>query len=449
MSENKHIFISYAGEDAEIAVKTINGLEKKEGYNTWYYERDSLEYPGEIWLSLIAKAVMKCNAFILFISSNSIISYMVDREVNFALEEKKKILPLFYNITPDEAKQEKPEWALIFSGQNKLEITLSNVAPSLLFIVNWLKRIEIQPNLVQKQIDEAKPKEEEKKIIESDKVKENELTEIDKTVIANLNKTQATPVTASALTIPSFPEIKEEFPKEIIGKIDDAPMVLIPAGEFEMGSNDGEDDEKPVHTVYLDAFYMDKYEVTNALYKKFMDATGYKAPAYWNDKRFNDPQHPVVGVSWKDANEYCKWAGKRLPTEAEWEKAARGGLVGKKYPWGDTLTHNDANYSGKGDKDIWKYTSSVGSFPPNGYGLYDMAGNVYEWCADWYGSNYYASSPKSNPAGQSSGLVRVLRGGSWSHLNDSNLRTAYRNYYDPTYVYNYLGFRCSGLSINP
>jgi len=377
MREDK-IFISYAGEDTEIALKIINGLEK-EGYNTWYYERDSLEYPGEIWLSLIAKAVMKCNAFILFISQNSIISYMVDKEVNFALEEKKKILPLFYNITPDEAKQGKPEWALIFSGQNKLEITLSNVAPSLLFIVNWLKRIEIHPNLVQKQT------------------------------------------------------------KEIIGN-DGAPMVLIPAGEFEMGSNAGRNDEKPVHTVYLDAFYMDKYEVTNAQYKKFMDATGYKAPALWDDPRFNDPQHPIVGVDWNDANEYCKWAGKRLPAEAEWEKAARSGLVRKEYPWGDTLSHEDANYEGTGGKDKWEYTSPVGSFAPNGYGLYDMVGNVYEWCADWYDENYYASSPKLNPMGPGSGKERVFRGGSW-YLS-FRLRVADRDRSDPTYYFSFVGFRC-------
>ena len=143
---------------------------------------------------------------------------------------------------------------------------------------------------------------------------------------------------------------------------DGAEMVLIPAGEFQMGSNYGYNDEKPVHTVYLDAFYMDKYEVTNALYKKFMDATGHKAPAYWNDSSYNAPDQPVLGVSWNDAKAYAEWAGKRLPTEAEWEKAARGGLVGKKYPWGDSISHDDANYGGTGGKDKWDGTSPVGSF---------------------------------------------------------------------------------------
>ena len=219
-------------------------------------------------------------------------------------------------------------------------------------------------------------------------------------------------------------------------------MALILAGEFQMGSNDGDSDEKPVHTVYLDAFYIDKYEVTNAQYKKFIDATEYKAPYYWNDSRFNAPNNPVVGVTWYDAKAYADWAGKRLPTEAEWEKSARGGLVGKKYPWGDTLTHDDANYSGTGGKDIWTYTSPVGSFKPNGYGLYDMVGNVWEWCADWYDANYYAISPKSNPTGPSSGSWAVLRGGSWSDYGHY-LRVAYRYFsYAPTNDNYDVGFRC-------
>ncbi len=227
----------------------------------------------------------------------------------------------------------------------------------------------------------------------------------------------------------------------IIGK-DGAEMVLITAGEFQMGSNDGQDNEKPVHSVYLDAFYMDKYEVTNAQYRKFMDATGYKAPSYWNDPKYNDPKQPVVGVSWNDAKAYADWASKRLPTEAEWEKAARGGLAGKKYPLSDNISHDDANYSGTGGKDQWKYTSPVGSFSPNGYGLYDMAGNVWEWCSDWYDSGYYSNSPESNPTGPSSGTSMVIRGGSWYYFDDI-LRVAYR--YDlgsfPASGVG-LGFRC-------
>ena len=250
------------------------------------------------------------------------------------------------------------------------------------------------------------------------------------------------------------------LPREIIGK-DGAPMVLIPAGEFRMGSNHGHRDERPVHTVYLDAFYMDKYEVTNAQYRRFVRETAHREPKGWRgfkpwyDDDFNGDDHPLVCVKWEDAKAYAKWAGKRLPTEAEWEKAARGGLPGRKYPWivGELRSYhcNSANEPDIGpmvSRDIWKYTAPVGSFPPNRYGLYNIAGNVSEWCADWYDSGYYAKSPRRNPTGPRWSRVRqviqggrhVSRGGSWAH-GYSGLRLAKRSHsrYRPN---KYLGFRC-------
>ncbi len=222
---------------------------------------------------------------------------------------------------------------------------------------------------------------------------------------------------------------------------DGAPMVLIPAGEFQMGSNSNLDREKPIHTVYLDAFYMDKYEVTNAQYKKFMDATGRKAPKYWNDPNLNAPDHPVVGVSWYDAAAYAEWAGKRLPTETEWEKAARGGLDSKKYSWGNEAVADNANRNGMGGKDWWEYTAPVGSFAPNGYGLYDMAGNALEWCEDWSNEDYYSNSPRQNPQGPSWGTDRVLRGGSWLSTV-GYIRCASRFNCNPMAPFNSFGFRC-------
>ncbi len=230
---------------------------------------------------------------------------------------------------------------------------------------------------------------------------------------------------------------------------DDAEMVLIPAGEFQMGSNDVSDDEKPVHTVYLDAFYMDVYEVTNAHYKQFMDATEHKVPGYWNNSNYNAPDQPVVGVSWYDAAAYCQWVGVRLPTEAEWEKAARGGLVGKKYPWGDSIDSSKVNYGSNVGK-----PTPVGKYPPNGYGLYDMVGNVWEWCQDGYDSDFYAQSPKNNPVAggiitfvnnsfTNVKILRVCRGGSWG--SDPNyVRVANRSDNYPTYAGSLLGFRCAG-----
>jgi len=242
-------------------------------------------------------------------------------------------------------------------------------------------------------------------------------------------------------------------------------MVLIPAGEFKMGDafNEGDRDERPVHTVYLDAFYIDIYEVTNAQYKKFMDATGYKAPYYWNDQNYKAPNNPVVSVSWNDAKAYTDWAGKRLPTEAEWEKAARGGLSGKRYVWGDDWPppKNSGNFADEtarkvlgldwpiihGYDDGYAHTAPVEKFTPNGYGLYDMAGNVWEWCADWYDRNYYVISPKSNPKGPDSGSYKVLRGGSWKNGDDFSLCafsvTLRFGYYNPSEdITDNVGFRC-------
>jgi len=254
------------------------------------------------------------------------------------------------------------------------------------------------------------------------------------------------------------PDTAGTLPEEITGR-DGAQMRLIPAGEFQMDSDDY-DDEKPVHTVYLDAFYIDKYEVTNAQYKEFMESTGHKAPLYWDDSNYNSPGQPVVGVTWEDANAYAKWAGKLLPTEAEWEKAARGGLVGKKYVWGDDWpppekAGNFADESAKkvftgwsiieGYDDGYAYAAPVGSFSPNGHGLYDMAGNVWEWCVDWYDGEYYKRSPERNPTGPDSGSTRVLRGGSWYYDGPDYLRVANRNNNDPTNTNNNVGFRCAML----
>lgn len=217
---------------------------------------------------------------------------------------------------------------------------------------------------------------------------------------------------------------------------DGAEMVVVPAGEFTMGSNEL-DGERPPHRVHLDGYRIDKYEVTNTLYKRFLDATGWAAPLYWSDANRNGPSQPVVGVSWHDADAYCRWAGKRLPTEAEWEKAARGGDE-RRYPWGEDWDQTRAN------GDMSKTTRPVGSYP-NGvspYGVHDMAGNVREWVADWYGSRHYARAPQKNPTGPASGEGRVLRGGSWSHL-PMILRSASRDSDSPEVPGADRGFRCA------
>ncbi len=242
---------------------------------------------------------------------------------------------------------------------------------------------------------------------------------------------------------------------EFVSEKDETTMPLIPAGAFSMGDRfrEGLPHKLPVHTVHLDPFYIDVTEVTNAMYKKFINETGHKAPRLWNDPSVNTPDQSVIGVAWHDAAAYAQWSGKRLPTEAEWEYAARGGLVGKRYPWGDEITHDNANYKGINGRDIWDGIAPVGSFPKNGYGLFDMAGNVWEWCADAYNEEFYSMSPEINPiAGKLITFVnndfesvktrRVWRGGAWNS-REVNLRVAARAFFDPSSTGHFAGFRCA------
>jgi formylglycine-generating enzyme required for sulfatase activity len=256
-------------------------------------------------------------------------------------------------------------------------------------------------------------------------------------------------------------------------------MVLVPAGNFTMGPDPAVVAE-PVHPVYLDAFYIDKYEVTNTQFKEFIDAGGYTTQAYWDSAGWSErtvrgwtepfwwstgdyhtgpawPDFPVHGVSWYEAEAYANFAGKRLPTEAEWEKAARG-TDQRTYPWGNTLDGSRANYSGSGDP--YEYsggTTPVGFYDgrlhpsplfqttdsPSPYGAYDMAGNVREWVADWHGA--YSAIPDSNPTGPVTGSNRVLRDGAWLDGGGytNNLRSTYRSPGAPFGRSTLCGFRCA------
>jgi iron(II)-dependent oxidoreductase len=221
-------------------------------------------------------------------------------------------------------------------------------------------------------------------------------------------------------------------------------MVLIPAGEFMMGkdlANPG--DFSPAHRVKVDAFYMDRHEVTNGEYFSYCEVTGYKLPEFWDSKMFRCGKdyldYPVIGINWYDANRYAEWAGKRLPTEAEWEYAARGGLIDNEYPNGNSWNKERAE-QGPGN---WEnLIHEVESDEPNGYGLYEMAGNVWEWNWDIYSEIYYQQRVSKNPPGPEKGTNRVIRGGSW-HSGAMCKKVYYRKGLPENWSDFAVGFRCA------
>lgn len=209
-----------------------------------------------------------------------------------------------------------------------------------------------------------------------------------------------------------------------------------------MGCETGQDNERPVHRVWVDALEMAACQVTNTDYSRFLAATNYPKPLHWEDPSFSHPEQPVVAVSWFDAAAYCEWLSRmtgrryRLPAEAEWERAARGGIEGKLYPWGDEPPELLPHYAAR-----WKTgPEPVGRDAWNGFGILDIGANVHEWCSDWYSPDYYAVSPVRNPQGPAEGSRRASRGGSWRHYTKV-ARCAARSSIPPEFQYADYGFR--------
>lgn len=262
-------------------------------------------------------------------------------------------------------------------------------------------------------------------------------------------------------------------PHEIMRGRDEKEMVLVPAGAFEMGSTEEEveaayqlakqfyddvdrawyESEKPRHWVWVNAIYMDMQKVTMGEYKVFMRETGHRDLPEWIVNYMGSDQYPVIGVSWEDADAYCRWAGKRLPTEAQWEKAARG-IDGRRFPWGlQPVDGKRANYCDANCDSPWKdnsqndghrYLSPVEAYElgKSFYGIDDLAGNVWEWVQDWYDGDYYRNSPERNPVNEKEGQYRVVRGGSWNS-DASFLRASFRGWRDPDNRTDFVGFRCA------
>ena len=462
-----HIFISYSHLDTDYAHALAENLQNM-GLEVWVDER--LDY-GSQWPHELQKQLDSCSAFIVIMSPRSYTSEWVQSELQRARRKLKPIFPLL--LEGDEP------WLSVESTQyydvRGEKLPDSKFYSAIARVVSPAEGQVIQLPVnagksVKRKSTSGEPKIRTEVIIAIIGVVATLVAAIIPIVWSSLSENSLPPTADNATSVypTTFPAsetlspspgttsvIPSETPFSLnTDEFSDAKgvsMRLVPEGNFIVGSNNGNDNERPVHTVYLDDFYIDTYEVTNASYKACVDADACQPPnqtssftrdSYYGNSEYDN--YPVVFVDWEDASSYCRWRDMDLPTEAQWEKAARG-PDGRTYPWGEDIDETYANYNGNyGD------TTKVGSFP-NGksiYGVYDMAGNVWEWVADWLSDTYYLDTPLTNPTGPLAGQYRVLRGGSWP--DDANtVRASNRGWNQLEYFYNTdFGFRCA-MDANP
>ncbi|NIM16445.1 MAG: SUMF1/EgtB/PvdO family nonheme iron enzyme [Candidatus Aminicenantes bacterium] len=436
------VFISYAtdkgdstGSKERQAADMICSRLESEGIRCWIAPRDIL--PGDDWLDSIIDAVEKSEVVVLVFSANANHSQWVKDEIKLALDKNIKIIPFrIDDVSPQgglRILKVRCQWLDAYTPPLDKHIEqLVTVVCQYLGIEPKKATKGKEGIIVKKQPEPGK-----------EKIKKpGEMPEDVEAVKSKAKKVYKN---------------KKGFWEADYG--DGIIMVYIPPGEFTMGSNDY-DDEKPPHTVFLDGYWMGKYAVTFDQYDKFCGETDQEKPG---DEGWGREKRPVIYVSWHDAAAYCDWLSEKiglkfkLPTEAQWEKAARG-TDSRTYPWGNSPPSGDkVNFADKqawlkekfdwADKNIddgYAYTAPVGSFPKGAspYGLLDMAGNVWEWCNDWYAEDYYKNSPRKNPQGPESGTGRVIRGGSWL-VDAAYIRCAYRSDYHPYGRYYVMGFRLS------
>ena len=487
----RNIFLSYSRKDKDFAKKVAEDLEEA-GHDVWWDITDI--DGGDRWAKEIQEGLNQSQILVLIVSSNSVVSEWVEKEFLYASSRNMKIVPLIYEHC------DLPIWLLNLqyidiSGENydinfqqileacekfgrrsgdakaspsKISARLTHISPYwLLLLISTFLAIIVTVLLTSPSVKPVAPTPTSSNTSiptssnTSTPIPTDTNTHTSTPTIEKGTKTPTPTDEATETLVPSqtsAPPSPSETPTFIglaPAKTDTsgAEMLLVKAGTFFMGKDTSETDERPAHIVNLDDYYIDKYEVTNADYKVCVDelacdlpktTTFYVSPTYRN--------HPVVFVSWENAVAYCEWREARLPTEAEWEKAARG-TDAHNYPWGNEFDGDALNFcdveceyswADKGARDYYTTTAPVGLFPKGAsvYGVLDMAGNIAEWVADWYAEDYYENSPILNPLGPESGTYRVLRGGSWYHRK-YDVRTFKRDKLRPNVAYNYTGFRCA------
>ena len=451
-----HIFISYSHHDSDYAHALAENLQNI-GLDVWIDER--MDY-GSQWPHELQKQLDGCSAFILIMSPRSYVSEWVQSELQRAKRKVKPIFPLL--LEGDEP------WLSVESTQ--YYDVRGEKLPDAKFY-STIGRVVSPPegSAVQLPVDAGKPVKP-KAPASAPKLRAEVIIGIIGAVAtllaalipiiwASLSKNSEPPpagnMTSPSPAISSNETLNPDLTSTIISEIpsitsdiSDSPdlvdekgvtMRLVSTGEFSMGSGSGDSDEVPVHVVSLDAYYIDKYEVTNALYKVCEIAGACYEPhdiSNYASSQYAD--HPVLYVDWNMAKTYCEWRSAQLPTEAQWEKAARG-TDGRTYPWGEGIDCSKANYLSCSGSTSSVLTHQSGISP---YGVYDMAGNVWEWVADWYSENYYGTSATENPTGPDSGTQRVLRSGAWN-VGPDVVRTSLRNAKSPSAFDNDIGFRCA------
>ncbi|MCJ7435410.1 MAG: SUMF1/EgtB/PvdO family nonheme iron enzyme, partial [Anaerolineales bacterium] len=451
------IFISYSHKNKEYVHKLQEALQSK-GFVVWIDDR--IDY-GDEWPMVIQDRLDECDAFILIATEDSYKSKWVQKEVTRAQRTNKPFFPLLLSGDP---------WLSIESTQY-IDVT-DNSLPTEKFYARLAgvttRGAKSEGTRWSEPASDAKssPKPERSRLKINPVIIAIMAVGIIVTaaLIPGLSKAfkpEATLTPTSLPTetlIPAPPLSTTPYPTETAMGIPDeiveqgAPMVIVPAGEFKMGSDSYKADEKPAHTVYLDTYYIDKYKVTNTFYKTCVDASvcappkymnSYLRPTYYGDPKYDN--YPFIAADWYAAKTYCEWRGARLPTEAEWEKAARG-TDQRTYPWGEGIDQSRANYNNNNETDYVGDTSKVDGYTSgvSPYGAYDMAGNVWEWVADLYDENYYSSllGTTKNPLGPTVGEFRVVRGGSWNS-NSYSLRSSYRSWLNPANATIYVSFRCA------